>query len=386
MQDTDFLLQALKQAFLHPIVHSVNGVSFIDYTGITDCLRFCDDRHGMLLPSPLPLKNIKKYAQSAARAVNRRHNPRLYAEYDAYKHDLIENVVMPNDFPQLLQAKKLLDMVEVNRQSAQKKKVVATLFPSEFLAKYKLSGEEYTAAVRQAEQVLLNNQNAYDVALISDFAAAYKKIIGVFNISDFMLWVNKKRFRYYLNEAAQLLKSKQVLSVDFYEDHPFHGENYEIARHKIMQCKNNLKQLLFLLQKMAHNPRLLSMAQDVIAHRKNFAQTLSEYRAEHKCDNFSAISALRHNMQDLFNKYAFMIYLDGVRFAFENKYLNECPIQRYPSLLTVSPQDEIKKIAKIVDESRKIDAESGKIKQIYMQALKDYTDSYQRFTASLKKI
>ena len=101
MKDNDFLLQALKQAFLHPIIHSVNGVSFIDYNGVTDCLRFCDDRHSVLLPYPIPLKNIKKYASTASIAVNSRYNPRLYEEYETYKHDLSENIVMPNNFPQL---------------------------------------------------------------------------------------------------------------------------------------------------------------------------------------------------------------------------------------------------------------------------------------------
>lgn len=386
MQDTDFLLQALKQAFLYPIVHSEIGISFVDYTGVTDCLRFCDDRHNVLLPYSLPLYNINKYAMSASRAVSRRYNPRLYEEYEAFKHDLSENVVMPNGFPQEVQIKKMLDMMELSRQSAQKKKVVAVLFPSDFSEKFKLLGEQYAANVRQAEQIFLNNQNAYDVSLISDFAAAYKKIIASFNISDFILWLNKKRFRYYLNEAAQLLKSKQVLSVEFYEDHPFYGENHRMVRHKIMKCKNSLKKLLFLLQKMAHNPALLSLAQEVIAHRKNFAQSLNEYRAGHKCENLSTISTLRHNMQDMFDKYAFLMYLNGVRFSFENKWLNECPVQRCPALLTVSPQNEIKKIAKIVEESKKINAESGKLKQIYLQAMKDYEDSRQKLISAINKI
>jgi hypothetical protein len=386
MQDSDFLLQALKQAFLHPIAYSVNGVSMTDYTGLTDCLRFCDDRHALLLPCSISLDNLKKYSSASSRAVNRRHNPRLYEEYEIYKHDLSENIVIPNNFAPAEQAKEILELVEVSRQAAQKKKITATLFPVELSAKYKKLNEQYANAVQQAENILLNNPLACDVSLINDFAALYKKTISAFNVSNLILWINKKRFRYYLNEAAQLLKSHQIISVDFYKDHPFHGENYEIARYKVMQCKNNLKQLLFLLQKMAHDNALLTTAQAVIANREDFNLMIAEYRRHGKCDNLSSISAVRHNMQDLFNRYAFLMYLNGVRYAFENKYLNEYTQQRHPPLPTVSPQDEIKKIAKIVEESRKIHAESGKLKQICLQAFKDYEESYRKLVSSMNKV
>ena len=386
MQDSDFLLQALKQAFLHPIAYSVNGVSMADYIGLTDCLRFCDDRHSLLLPCPISLDSIKKYSSAVPRAVNHRRNPRLYAEYEVYKHDLSENIVIPNNFAPVLQAKEALDLVEVSRQAAQKKKVVATVFPAEMSTKYKEINNSYAADIRQAEEILLNNPEAYNLSLISDFAQIYKKTIASFNISNLILWINKKRFRFYLNEAAQLLKSNQIITVDFYEDHPFHCEKYEIARYKVMQCKNSLKQLLFLLQKMAHDHTLLTMAQAVIADNKNFAQMFTEYKTHNKCENSTAVAALRHNMQDLFNRYAFLMYLNGVRYAFENKYLNEYPQQRHPPLPTVSPQDEIKKVAKISEESLKISAESGKIKQICLQALKDYEESRRKLVASMSKI
>ena len=71
--------------------------------------------------------------------------------------------------------------------------------------------------------------------------------------------------------------------------------------------------------------------------------------------------------------------------AFENKYLNECPEIRHPALPTVSPQNEIKKIAKIVEESRKIDAESGKIKQLYLRTLKEYEESQQKLITAMNK-
>lgn len=384
MQDNVFLNQALEQAFLHPTVNSAEGLSMNDYTNVTDCLRFSDDSHHLLLPYAIANEEIKKYAAMSHRGVHQRHNPRLYEEYETYKHDISENIVMP-DYPQNDSFRQQLDLLEINRQAAQRKKITATIFPHDFTEQYLRIHQQYKQDATAAEDTMLKNTEAYDVSLIVDFAAKYSKIIRQFNISNFILWINKKRFRFYLNEAAQLLKSHQVVSIDFYENHPFRGEKYNINRHKVMQCKNNLKQLLFLLQKMAHNPELLNLVQAILAKPQNHSQIVNEYRLKYKNCNIQLVATLRHNMQDLFNKYAFLTYLNGVRFAFENKFLRECPVQKHPPLPTVSPQNEIKKIIKIVEESRKIIAHSGKVTQIYAQSLKDYNDAQQKLIATIRK-
>lgn len=385
MRDCDFLHQALEQAFLHPIVYSAGGISMADYTHLTDCLRFNDNSHHLLLPYTLPKENIKKYAHFAEKTTHPRHNQRLYDEYETYKYFVTENTVIPANYPQTQEMCKKLNLLELSRQAAQRKKMSASVFPSEFISQAEKLNEQYFTSMQYAEEILYSNPAAYNLALITDYAATYKKIIKKFNISNFILWINKKRFRYYLNEAAQLLKSHQVISVEFYEDHPFHGDKYGIARYKIMQCKNNLKQLLFLLQKMSHEPQLLSLTQQLLANPKTFNDLLAKYRNAQKIENASTVSSLLHNMQNTFDKYAFLLYLNGVRFAFENKYLCETPVKNQPQLPTVSPQNEVKKIIHIVEESQKITPMSGKISQIYTQALKDYKEAIQKLNAIINK-
>lgn len=385
MRDCDFLHQALEQAFLHPIVYSANGVSVFDYTNLTDCRRFNDDLHHLLLPYALPNENIKKFASLSEKATRQRYNQKLYDEYETYKHFITENTIIPSDYPETMSICKKLNLLELSRQAAQRKKMCATIFPNNSIPEYSKLWKQYSIDINRAQEILCANPEAYNLALINDFATAYKKIIKKFNISNFILWINKKRFRYYLNEAAQLLKSHQVISVEFYEDHPFHGERYKIANYKIMQCKNNLKQLLFLLQKMSHEPQLLSLAQSLLANPKTYADLLNKYRSEHKADNTSAVSAVLHNMQSAFDKHAFLLYLHGVRFAFENKYLREMPIKNNPPLPTVSPQNEISKITRIVEESQKMTPTSGKVAQLYTQALKDYKDAIQKLNNSINK-
>lgn len=386
MQDCDFLHCALKQAFYHPIVSPKQGLSVVDYSHLTACFRVCDIYHGFLLPYALPLENIKKYSAMCERAVKQRNNPQLYEEYQIYKHYFAENIVVPSGYAQADILREKLDLKEISRQAAQKKKVAATIFSGNFAVQYQKCGEQYLVYMRQCEEILRQNKSAYNVSLINDFAVSYKRIIKRFNPSDLVLWINKKRFRRYLNEAAQLLKSHQPIEIDFYENHPFLGERHRLTFGAAMQCKNNLKSLLFLLKKMAHDKRLLDMAQTIIAHKESYLQMLNEYRLECKAKNVQAISTIRHCLQDLFNKYALLTYLNGVRLAFEHIYLDECQKANNQALPTVSPQKEIGKIIKIVEESQKTDAESGKIKQLYVQALKDFEESRQKLNSAIKNL
>ena len=81
MRDCDFLHQALEQAFLHPIVYYSKGVSMADYTNLTDCLRFSDDLHHLLLPYALSKESVKKYIAISEKATHPKRNQKLYDEY-----------------------------------------------------------------------------------------------------------------------------------------------------------------------------------------------------------------------------------------------------------------------------------------------------------------
>lgn len=386
MQDDDFLRQALKQAFAHPLTDLISPLCMRDYAPLTACLHFCDNRCTTLLPFTLPCADIKLYSQISESAVHKLHNPSLYREYETYKHDISENIVVPTDFPNSQKIIKKLMLSRLSRQAAQKKKVSATIFPAEFINNFPSLDEKYCQSINLGQEILRQNPSSYHISLINDFAALYKKTIGGFIISNPILWLNKKRFRYYLNEAAQLLKSHQDLSADFYASHSFIGENNRFTRKKVLQVKNKFSALLFLLPKMTNEPQLLSLVQILLADKKKYQKMLHEYSQNHNCDNLSQITALHHNMQDLFNKYAFLTYLDGVRFAFENKYLEECPQQRHQALPTVSPQDEVQKIIQIVEESKKTTSVSGRTKQIYLRALKNFDTSLKNLNTLLEKM
>lgn len=369
MEDKAFLQYALEQAFLKPLSETPTRINSLSSAGD---LYFDDKEYTEFNSYIIKHAQLHKFSLNAKTAVSPRQNKRLYAEYELYKHDLTENIVMPNNFPNIKEIATQLDLQYVNRQSAQKKKVTATIFPAGFTEEFRKITLQYADDLKQCQAFLRRNKTAVHLSIIADFATSYTQIIQKFSFSHFTLWLNRKRMLYYLNEAAQLLKTYQKLDDDFCQTHTFYGEKMSFMRHSAAQCRFWFGQLIHALQNMTDDARLYDLVQALLVSRQRYADSLKEYRAENPADSVEQITAIRHNMQELFKNYAFLCYLNNVRFAFENKYLNEAPRQRNPELLTVSPQNEMNKIIKIVEDSRKLKPLAGKINILYVSSLRKY--------------
>ena len=373
MEDRAFLRYALEQSFLRPIVDSAEGLSIqaTDGHGYV----FHDIRNRNILDYVLSGAKIKKYFKQID--ADTRRVVGLYAEYDLYKHDVRENIIIPEDYPEVIAARKQYNLLSVNRQSAQKKRICARIIPTSFTDKMREVHAQYRLAMQNIEVYLNAHREAVNLSLINDFAVTYRQIMRLYKPTHPLLWLNKKRINYYINEAAQILKAACPLPEDFDETHRFAGEHTHLFKKSAQMCQENSRLLISMVQKMAHEPNLLNMVQTLLADRQKYAEAFNAYRKEHQVTDVSKISTVRHGAQKLFEYYAFLNYLNGVRFAFENKYLNECPEPHQPALPTVSPQEELKKVIKIIIESKKLTTTDSKIAQIYTQAFKDYTESLQ---------
>lgn len=373
MEDRAFLRYALEQSFSRPIVDSAEGLSMqaTDAHGYV----FRDIRNRNVLEYVLHDTQIKKYFKPIES--DTRHVMGLYAEYDLYKHDVRENIVIPEDYAEVAAARKQYHLLSVNRQSAQKKRICARIIPAMFTDKMRELHPQYRLTMQNIEVFLNTHQEAVNLSLINDFAVAYRQIMRHFKPTHPLFWFNKKRMNYYINEAAQILKASCPLPEDFDETHRFIGENSRLFKKSALMCQEDCRTLISMVQKMAHESKLLDMVQMLLADRQKYAEAFNNYRKEHQVSDVSKISTVRHGAQKLFECYAFLNYLNGVRFAFENKYLDECPESRQPALPTVSPQEELKKVIKIIIESKKLTANGSKIAQIYTQAFNAYTDALQ---------
>lgn len=370
MEDRAFLRYALEQSFYRPIVNSAEGLSVqTEHCRDFGCI-FRDIRHNGLTEYVLPAVQIKKCLKCVD--YDTRHAYGLYAEYDLYKHDVRENIIIPEDFAPIAEARRRFDLLTVNRQSAQKKRICARIIPAIFSDKLREIQPQYLQTMQNIELLLSKNPDAVNISVLNDFAAVYRQIMRLCRPNHPALWLNKKRLNYHINEAAQILKSLYPLPEDFIETRKFTGENSRWMRKAAGLCKEKLSVMLSLLQQMKSEPHLLTLVQTLLADTQKYTAELAAYRNAKKISDVSQISAVRHNAQKLFENYAFLNYLDGVRFVFENRYLNECPEPRQPALPTVSPVEELKKVERIVEESKKLDASSGKIGSIYISALKNY--------------
>ncbi len=378
MNDKAFLRYALEQSFLRPNNNSAESVVLqyneTNSTGYT----FIDKKHSDIVPYLLPYSAVKKYKSSVAHDVGR--NNALYAEYERYKHDLAENIIIPDNIPEAVRARQVLDLMTVNRQSAQKKKIAATLIPASFALKMKEVHQKYHEIMQTADLALQKNPAAVDLSLIKDFERSYTSVMHRFGLIHPLNRLNKKRMKYYLNEAAQILKSHHPLDEDFCITHCFYSIKF-VNKSDSQICTDRLRMLVAQLQRMAHQPQLLTLAQILLADRKKYLQALNNYAADNKINDSARIESIRREAQKLFEKYALLCYLDGVRFAFENKFLNECPAPRHPPLPTVAPQEELKKISKIVAESYQIGSAAGKVGKLYDLALQDYENSLHNFSS-----
>ena len=380
MEDKAFLRYALEQSFTRPIIDSAEGLSMLSTEN--HGYIFHDIRNRNVLDYVLTETQIRKYFKQIDSDTRRVLG--LYAEYDLYKHDVRENIVIPEDYAEVALARKQYHLLSVNRQSAQKKRICARIIPAAFTDKMRELHPQYRLTMQNIEMFLNTHQEAVNLSLINDFAVTYRQIMRRFKPTYPLFWLNKKRMNYYLNEAAQILKANCPLPEDFDETHRFIGENSRLFKKSALMCQANCRQLVAMVQKMAQEPTLLNMVQTLLADRKKYAETFNTYRKERQIPDVSKISTLRHSAQKLFECYAFLNYLNGVKFAFENKYLDECPVSRQPALPTVSPQEELKKVVQIVIESKKLSTNGSKIAQIYTQAFKDYTDALQIITKIIR--
>ena len=382
MEDNIFLQHALKQSFNNPIINAVSGLSMDNNLQHSTGYLFKDIKHPNLTAFLLPYEQIKKISHFVESDI--RHSINIHEICAQYRHDINENIVIPENYPEVEEIHRKFEMLTVNRQNAQKKRLSATIIPADFMTEMQNIRPQYHMIMQNVEHILQNNPLAFDATLMNEFALNYKQVMQYFRPIRPSFWLNKKRFIYYINEAAQILKSSYPLPIDFYETHTFVGDTGGFGSIAAKICRDKLQFLITILQKLSHEKQWLNLAQFLLADESKYTEELKLYKQQQNIKDIVKITALRKNAQKFFENYAFLVYLNGVRFAFENKYIGEYSATLHPPLPTVSPKDEIIKIHQIIADSRKI-VSNGKISQIYIQALKKYKNSQEIIQALLLK-
>ena len=377
MEDNTFLQQALKQSFYLPEFQIADNVVAATKP-FAEGFFFTDKNCCRLASVFLSRAQIAKYTDLIKNDVER--NPRLKEEYLLYKHDFEENIIIPKDYADARDFMIKHQLSEASRKAARKKKVLAAVFPADLYDNFSIITQEHREHTIKAEKIFNLHPEATCLSVLKDFSTLYKMTVKQNIFRHFIFWLNKKRFRYYLNEAAQILKSDCTLPDDFIQSHPFRGGRFALS------CTFRLAQLTELLQKLAGNRQLLDFVQLLLDNPQKYAEELTEYKQQPQFAGLTIIHATRHTMQKLSAKYALLSYFNAVAKAFENDYLEVCPAAKHQPLPTVSPQNELQIIGKIISESFKTDSSDCRLNRFYCQVLQDYETLHKKFLLQLKKL
>ncbi len=373
MEDKEFLENALKQAFAHPLIRKESDLLLFNTLAWSDHFILVDLNEKVFSPVYIPFSYIKK--QENLIRFDFKRNEEILAQYQIFKHYLHENIVVPDNMPEAGEFKQRLDLQEISRQAAQKKKILAAIIPADFAWQAKDMKNKHDILMQNTLKFAENNLLNWDLAKLYEFVSVYERFLRLTRRISIVYWFNKKRFISYLCEAVQILKVYDTLPDDFLQTRTLRGLNHRWSASGVRLCNVYLHHLLKILQSLAKKPELLALAQNRMAGLDVYKSNLAAYKKQHEIKGAEKSVAVYRATQKCIECFAFLNYLEGVRFSFENLYLNECPEPRNPAMQTVSPKDELNKINKIVSERRKVGPASGKIAALFNSALAEYIKS-----------
>ena len=369
MNDTQFLQYALEQSFRHPNFKNFNQIDFQ--------FDFDAEGNGVFVPSNNNLSlylisaaKIKKMIKSA-RADAKQEN--IVQEYQTFKHDFTENIIIPKNIAEINQLCELLNIELTDRQTAQKQRLTAMLMPPDFAAQVEQSGKQYRQCLAKLRKYQKDHAMAWSIALVKEFASYHRRVMRRFMGWSIWGWKNKRLLQKYLTEAVEILLSGERLPSDFAETKTFIGRRSRDAYLRALQ------QFVLKISAMSGNEALLILIKNFLLDYKTYVKEFKIFRQMQSTENVADVLACKQMAQKVFNCFAEMCYLDAVKTAFTQVYLDQCPVERHPELPTVAPEREFRKVQKLLKANEKIDCTKSKTGQLFAQSSANYQSALSRF-------
>lgn len=369
MNDIQFLQYALEQSFYHPSFKNFNQIDFqfsFDAAG-----------NGIFVPSNnnlslyvLPASKIKKMVK-AARADAKQKD--VIQAYLTFKHDFAENVVIPNDIAEINQLCSLLSIPLTDRQTAQKQRLTGMLMPQDYASQVEAGGKQYRQCLAKLRKYQKERTMAWSIALVKEFSVYYKRVMRNYMGWSLWGWKNKRLLKKYLMEAIDLVLAGERLPSDFAEQKSFMGRKTRDAYFRALQ------QFVLKMTAMSDNEALLILLKNFLSDYKTYAKEFKVFRQMQSTENVADVLAFKQAAQKVFNGFAEMCYLDAVKTAFVETYIEKIPVERHPELPTVAPEREFRKVQKILKANEKIDCRKTKTGQLFAQEMTNYQAALARF-------
>lgn len=381
MNNQLFLQQALEKSFLQPILKNFNNIDFAFCQDSSGNFVIADKSTCQLSPYIIFHHQIKEYIQAAHYDI--KHSSSLNKEYKQFKHYFEENIIIPEQTPKVQSLRLWLGLTSVSRQSAQKKCVISTIMPPNFKENLLDLEINYRKSLEKIQVCKEENLNEVEITLVEDFVKTYSQIIKHFHYSDILLFYNKIYLHKYLCIALEQITKFGDISIDFEIKHNFIGHKSRYLKKYSERYRNSMIKLISLIKIMSNNSSLLNLINLFLNNKKEFNQSFKDFCNQRHSPNLDDIIAIKDAAQTMFNEFAKLCYLEGVRNALETKYLEECPSPQNPPLTTLSPEEEMGKIRNIVEESYHIDYHKTQIGKIYDKALEQYNIAKEQIDKTL---
>lgn len=373
MNGQTFLQKALEKSFLKPIMTDYNNIDFVFCRDSSGCFVMGDKSDCKFAPCLISCSEINDFISTARHDV--RHSSELSKEYETFKHYFEENIIIPEDSSTIQSLRLWLDLTSVSRQAAQKKRVIAVLMPPAFKETIAAMEKGYRAALKKIQLCEEENLDAVEIAQITDFTASYKKIRRKLHWLDLGFFANKFKMRRYLLSALQIIRQTGSVPPEFELSHTFWGNSTRWGQKYADSYRNDMFLLIGKLKIFAQNKSLLDLAETFLTSPAQYQSAFKEFCNQRRAPNLDDILAIKKAAQTMFNEFAKLCYLEGVRKAFEINYLDECPSPQNPQLSSVAPNEEMGKIRNIVESCKQIDCKKTKTGRFYHNSLLKYQDS-----------
>ncbi len=381
MNGQTFLQKALEKSFFKPIMTDYNNIDFIFCRDSSGCFVMGDKSDCQFAPCLISRADIKNLINAAWHDV--RHSSELNKEYEMFRHYFEENIIIPENSATIQSLRLWLDLTSVSRQAAQKKRVIATLMPPTFKENIITMEKEYRAALKKIQLCEQENLDAVEIAQITDFTDSYKKIIKKIHWLDICFFANKIKIRRYLLSALHIIGQTGTVPPEFELSHTFLGNATKWGQRYADSYRRDMFILIEKLKIFAHNRSLLDLTEIFLTSPTKYKTAFKEFYNHRHAPNLDDILAIKRAAQTMFNEFAKLCYLEGVRKAFEINFLDECPAAQNPQLSSVSPNEEIGKIRNIVESCYQLDCKKTLTGRAYDEAMKKYQTSQEKINQIL---
>ena len=356
MNDKKFLALSLQQSFEHPQLNGKYLNMFKQYSDANGFLYITNPKFKFLPPWTINSDFSKKCRHALKH--DALHSAELMQALQTLKHYLSENVVMPEDFPDIDRLAHSLGLKSLDRSTAQKKLTVSHLKPMGFEQKLQNCSRQFQHLSEHLTNISQQDSTSFTIALLKDFSTEYNQALCRTGKINLFIRLNRHQIKQCLSENWTKIKNHKTPNIADLLNTRFRGQSIILAKKYFHHLHFLLLSLTDKMSFLSNYPETYLLIDTLIESPEKFRRDFQEFCRQCLAPNSDDIYSLLQSASALQNDYLFLCYLADILDTFETKFLDKIPVERQPELPTVDPQKELKEIKKIIATGQHISTQT----------------------------